>query len=312
MVTSATGGDDVVTIPGAQAPARTYRVDAGGFDLAVHEWGDERDPPLFVVHGGFDFARTYDVFAPKLAAAGYRVVGWDQRGHGDSDRTALYSWEADVRDAVKVMEAVTRRPAPVVAHSKGGGLMLHLADAHPHRFTHLANLDGMPFRRPVPDIADHERTRMLTTEVESWLDHRRATATAQRKPGTLDDLARRRGRMNPRLTHEWLRYLVSVGANRAPDGWRWKIDPCMRPGGFGPWRSEWSMMRMPGLAMPFLGIIGHEPEMMGWGTMPAEVAPYLPRGGRVEGLEGVGHFVHIEQPDLVADMVLEFLGAGPA
>lgn len=304
------GGDGTVTFPGARRPDRTGRIDAGGFSIAVHEWGDRGAPPLFVVHGGFDFARTYDVFAPKLADAGFRVVGWDQRGHGDSDHTPLYSWEADVRDAVTVMESVTRAPAPVVAHSKGGSLMVQLADAHPHRFSHLVNLDGLPLRRPVPDVADHERTRMLTADLESWLDHRRTTATAQRKPGTLDELARRRGRMNPRLSHDWLRYLVSVGARHDADGWRWKIDPCMRPGGFGPWRPEWSMLRLPGLSMPFLGVIGREPEMMGWGTLPEDVVPYLPRGGRIEGLDGVGHFVHIEQPDLVAGMVLDFLGAG--
>ena len=47
---------------------------------------------------------------------------------------------------------------------------------------------------------------------------------------------------------------------------------------------------------------------MGWGTRPADVEPYLPHGARFVPLEGVGHFVHIEQPRLVADLVLDFLG----
>jgi pimeloyl-ACP methyl ester carboxylesterase len=61
--------------------------------------------------------------------------------------------------------------------------------------------------------------------------------------------------------------------------------------------------------MPFLGILGREQEEMGWGTLPHHVYPYLPYGGRCEVLEDVGHFVHIEQPDVVAAMVLEFLHA---
>ena len=55
----------------------------------------------------------------------------------------------------------------------------------------------------------------------------------ERKPGTLDELAKRRQRMNPRLSVEWLRYLVTVGGRRDADGWRWKLDPSMRFGGFG-------------------------------------------------------------------------------
>ena len=58
---------------------------------------------------------------------------------------------------------------------------------------------------------------------------------------------------------------------RTRDGWRWKIDPSMRFGGFGPWRPEWTMQRLPGLAMPFLGVLGLEPEEMGWGTVPEDV-----------------------------------------
>jgi pimeloyl-ACP methyl ester carboxylesterase len=46
---------------------------------------------------------------------------------------------------------------------------------------------------------------------------------------------------------------------------------------------------------------------MGWGTRPEHVEPYLPPDSRLVPLEGVGHFVHIEQPRRIADLVLEFL-----
>ena len=114
--------------------------------------------------------------------------------------------------------------------------------------------------------------------------------------------------MNPRLSFEWLCHLVSVGAFESDDGWRWKIDASMRFGGFGPWRPEWTLTRLPGLPMPFLGVLGREQEEMGWGTLPHHVVNYIPQGGRLEVLDDVGHFVHIEQSDLVAGMVLDFLG----
>ena len=107
--------DSEVPFPGAEHPAREYDLTANGVRIAVHEWGEEDAPPLLLVHGGFDFARTYDGFAPRLAAGGWRVVGWDQRGHGDSEHAQLYSWDADVRDALTVFDHVAgRRPVPVV------------------------------------------------------------------------------------------------------------------------------------------------------------------------------------------------------
>lgn len=115
--------------------------------------------------------------------------------------------------------------------------------------------------------------------------------------------------MNPRLDPAWLEYLVTIGAYESDDGWRWRIDPGLRLGGFGPWRPEWMMQRLPGIGVPVLGVLGLEIEMMGWGTLPEDVLPNLPPGGRFEPLEGVGHFVHIEQPRLVADIVLDFLGS---
>jgi pimeloyl-ACP methyl ester carboxylesterase len=294
--------------PGARRPDRRWRVDSCGVGISAVEWGDPADPVLLFAHGGFDFAETLDVFAPLLVEGGWRVVSWDQRGHGDSDHAQLYSWEADLRDAHAVLDDVAPgRAVPFVGHSKGGSMVMHLANALPHRVSALVNLDGLPSRRVMPDVAE-QRTRLLRQELSAWLEYRRSTSAGKRrKPGTIAELAERRARMNPRLDPAWLRYLVTVGARRDADGWRWKIDPSLRMGGFGPWRPEWSMARLPGIGVPVLGVLGLELEVMGWGTRPEHVLPYLPPGARFEGLEGVGHFVHIEQPRRVADLVLEFL-----
>lgn len=281
-------------------------------DLAVHEWGDAAAPPLLLAHGGFDFAGTYDVFAPLLAAGGWRVVCWDQRGHGDSAHAALYQWEADMCDAIAVLDAVTHEPVPVVGHSKGGSLVTQIAAALPHRVTGVVNIDGIPSRGAMPDVQDHDRTKLLAADLESWLEHRRRAAGAVRKPGTIEELARRRARMNPRLDQAWLEYLVTVGARHDDDGWRWKIDASLRLGGFGPWRPEWSLHRLPEVAAPLLALIGTEPEEMGWGTGVDDVRPYLPPRGRVAAVEGAGHFVHIERPAEAAAMALEHLADASA
>ena len=299
------------SFPGARAPDRQRRVESYGIGIAVYEWGPESAPPLLLAHGGFDFARTFDVFAPLLADAGWRVVSWDHRGHGHSDHAELYSWDADVRDLLAVLDATTSEPCPAVGHSKGAGLLMQFIQALPHRCTRFVAIDGLPSRRNAPDVAEHERTKLAADEIGSWLDHRRRAAELLRKPGTPDELAKRRARMNPRLSQEWLRYLVSVGGRKDPDGWRWRIDPSLRMGGFGPWRAEWTLQRLPGFPVPLFGLLGTVREPMDWGTTPDSVAPYLPPGARLEPLSDTGHFLHIERPARVAELVLEFLADGP-
>lgn len=307
MTSPAVETSPFISYPGAQRPARHQWVDSYGVHIAVCEWGAADAPPLFLVHGGSDFAGTFDVFAPLLAAAGWRVIGWDHRGHGDSDHAPLYSWDADVRDALSVLDAITPDPVPVIAHSKGGGMMLQLAEALPMRMSKLVVIDGLPSPDPHPDVSDHEQRRFSSKNLADWLDHRRATGATFRKPGTLEELAKRRKRMNPRLSDEWLLYLASIGARKDPDGWRWKLDPAIRMGGFGPWRPDWSLERMRDLPIPLLGLTATVEEEMGWGTNHKSLLPFMPPGARLVPFENTGHFIHIEHPREVADLVLEFL-----
>lgn len=293
--------------PGARRPDRRRSVDSYGLAISVAEWGAETAPPIVIVHGGFDFAETLNVFAPLLADRGWRVVSWDQRGHGMSDWAAMYNWEADLRDAAAVLDSVGGR-FPIIGHSKGGALSLFLAEAFPSRFTHLLNLDGLPSRRAMPDITETERTRLVGADVRLRLEHRASIVDKVRRPGTVEELAERRGRMNTRLSPEWLRYLVTVGARHDPDGWRWRIDPALRMGGFGPWSPDWSLHRLPGIAFPVVGVLGLEPEVMGWGTSADDVLPWLPPGAELLSWEDVGHFIHIEQPERVAALVDDFVG----
>src|SRR5688572_1250153 len=305
-----TAGEAACAYPGAKGPDRRRSVTSHGVRLAVVEWGDPDAPPLLLAHGGSDFARTFDVFAPLLAAGGYRVVSWDHRGHGDSDHAALYSWEADLRDAVAVLESTSTTPIPLVGHSKGGGLLLDIGLFLPERVTRLVSIDGLPStrRRGRRDISKEERVQGRAEMLERWLDHRRRAHDVRRKPGTVEELARRRGEMNPRLPFEWLCYLVTVGGRQEVDGWRWKLDPSLRMGGFGPWRPGWILAQLPMLTVPMLGLVSRIVEPMGWGSSAEELQAYLAPLSVAEDIGELGHFLHIEAPDLIARRVLDFLG----
>ncbi len=294
--------------PAARRPDRRRHVDSHGVRIAVSEWGPAEAPLLLLAHGGFDFTGTFDVFAPMLADAGRRVVTWDQRGHGDSEHTALYSWEADVRDLLAVLDSTSREPVPAVGHSKGAGLLTSLIQVAPGRVSRLVNIEGIPSPRAQPEVSEHERTEMTAEGLAGWLDRRRRAASLARKPGTLEELARRRGRMNPRLSIEWLRYLVTVGGRLDADGWRWKLDPSLSFDGFiGPWRPAWALERLRQVEVPMLVILGRIKEEMSWPATPEFFRPFLPSDAGLDVLDDSGHFAHIEHPRRVADMVIEFL-----
>ncbi|MGB3067810.1 MAG: alpha/beta hydrolase [Ottowia sp.] len=304
----APGGDLAFrTFAGARAPDRLGAVNAHGVRLATYEWGDAHAPPVLLLHGALDFARTFDVFAPLLADAGFRVVSYDQRGHGDSSHAELYGWVADERDLLCVANSISVKPIPVIGHSKGGSLLIHAAEALPHRFTRFACIDGMPFRSPHPDSAMRERQYMSPKVISGWLAHRHTAATATRKPGSLQDLAQRRARMNPRLSHEWLCYLVTQGAHESADGWRWKLDPAIRPGGFGPMRSRWMTDRLPGFPIPLMALFSTVDEPMGWDCKLEDIQPYLPSTAQAMAMPDTGHFIHIERPHETARLVIDFL-----
>jgi pimeloyl-ACP methyl ester carboxylesterase len=296
-----------ISYPGARAPDRRRSVNSHGIELVVYEWGDPAAPPVALAHGGFDFARTFDVFAPLIADAGFRVVSWDHRGHGDSQHADLYSWLADERDLLAVVDSVSRAPFPAIGHSKGGVMLAHLIDAMPHRFSKYVAIDGLPFMRPQPDVAERDRTHTMHQDIGHWLDHRRRATELRRKPGTLDEIVQRRAKQNPRLSREWLRYIAQYGARRDADGWRWKIDPSLRMGGFGPWRSRWTTDRLPGFPIPMLALLCTEREPMGWGVKPQDLESYLPESARMISMRDTGHFIHIERPHETAELVLDFL-----
>ncbi len=291
---------------GATPPARTYAFDSSGLRLAAYEWGDPQAPPILLAHGGGDFARTFDVFAPLLAARGFRVISWDQRGHGDSDPASLYGWDADARDALALVRVLDLTPVRLVGHSKGGMVATRLAVACPELVSHLVNIDGFPASDTPSPAPRDDMIEMRLDEMRRWLDRRRE-ADLMRRATSPAELARRRRRFAPRVPMSWMQYLVSVGARHDPDGWRWKGDPAMSQLLSNPVRLDWPLAGCNQLRIPVLAVLGLVREMLHLGATVESAAPFLPVRAEVNTFADSGHFVHIEHPHRVASSVLDFL-----
>lgn len=289
-------------VPGNDDTVRTTTVRTP-IPLQVHTWGHADDPPVVLVHGGGDFARSFDGFAPHLAAAGHRVVSWDQRGHGDTGRAELYVWAADVRDTVRLLEQLGDGPHHLVGHSKGGVLAVEVAVARPDLVASLTLIDGFARRWAV----DGDVVTVLTR----WLDGRRAGRTP--RPGTRDELAERRAISSPRVDPAWQRHLVDVGAVDDGTGtFRWKIDGAAFPYAPHPSPIEHSRTLLASIACPVLALVAGVVEPIAGQPTTAELRALLPAHARIVELDGLGHFAHVEDPARVAALTLAFLADLPA
>ena len=91
--------------------------------LKLHyvDWGNEGAPPVLLVHGGRDHARSWDWVAQGLRDD-YRVIAVDLRGHGDSQWNTCGTYNTDdfVCDLDKLVDVADLAPVRIIAHSRIG------------------------------------------------------------------------------------------------------------------------------------------------------------------------------------------------
>lgn len=104
-----------------------------GVRLVCTEYGpcEESAVPVLLLHGLAGHTAEWDALAELLGPA-YRLVGYDARGHGRSDRLPEdVSRAAHVRDAVAVAEQLALARPVLIGQSLGGLTALLTAAAHP-------------------------------------------------------------------------------------------------------------------------------------------------------------------------------------
>jgi pimeloyl-ACP methyl ester carboxylesterase/predicted glycosyltransferase len=93
---------------------------------------------------------------PYFSRQGFRVVTFDNRGNGRSDRPATgYSVDRIVEDALTVMDAAGVGSAALVTLSAGARWGVKLAAQHPERATHLVLISPSLRLGPPPPHLEH-------------------------------------------------------------------------------------------------------------------------------------------------------------
>lgn len=130
------------------APSRMLAV-GDGRQVHVRDEGP-RDAPIVLLHGSNADLHTWQAWTDALSAD-YRVVRFDQRGHGLTGPAADadYSIEAFAGDIDAVVDALGVERFVLAGNSMGGAIAMQYAIASPERLDGLVLVDasGAPIER---------------------------------------------------------------------------------------------------------------------------------------------------------------------
>ena len=277
--------------------ARTYTSQRLTLNYVV--WGDERKPPILLVHGGRDHARNWDFLAEALVDR-YAVYAVDLRGHGDSAWAigSQYSMPEFTADIAAFVQMLDRGPLPLVGHSLGGAIVLQYAGTFPQNVTHVAAIEGLG-----PGVREPRPAHLRMAE---WIDQVRDFE--RRKPrcyATLEDAVARMQEANGHLAPAMARHLAEHGVRRNEDGsYTWKFDNYVRM--HSPYefmlhdaRELWNQIRCPVLLIRGGTSWAKDPEQDGKASAFHDY--------RSVQIADAGHWVHHDQLDRFLGVLLPFL-----
>ncbi|HHN9180841.1 TPA: alpha/beta fold hydrolase [Escherichia coli] len=122
----------------------------GGLTLVADSAGPVDGQPVILLHGGGQTRHSWGKALDEFAGAGYRVISYDARGHGDSDWAAEgdYRLDAMVADLAQVIATLSRPPV-LIGASMGGASSLLLAGEPGHPAVRaLVLVDMVPRMEP--------------------------------------------------------------------------------------------------------------------------------------------------------------------
>jgi pimeloyl-ACP methyl ester carboxylesterase len=112
-----------------------YAVSGTGRPVVLHTGGGG-DSDMFISAG----------YAEALVDVGYRVVCFDHRGHGRSDKPLgreQHSTSEYVEDVVGLLDALELRSAAIIGYSQGMDIAIALAASHPERVAAIVGIGAV-------------------------------------------------------------------------------------------------------------------------------------------------------------------------
>ena len=137
--------------------------------LKLHfvDWGNESKPPLLLIHGGKDHARSWD-FVARALRNDFHVIAPDLRGHGDSAwaQGSTYTLPEYVLDVAQLVDVLGLAPVRIVGHSMGAAVSLYYTGVYPEKVRQLVAIEGMG---APPELRILQENRALWEMTVAWI-----------------------------------------------------------------------------------------------------------------------------------------------
>jgi pimeloyl-ACP methyl ester carboxylesterase len=243
-----------------------------------------------MVHGDWLSQRTWDRVVPQLAES-FRVVTYDRRGHGESERPSEQgSVRENVADCAGLIEHLGLAPAWVAGQSGGGQMALWFAGERPDLLRGIAAHEPGLFSvvaddpAAAPMLEDAMQTLSAVVERIESGDH--AGAAEQFVEGILGQGAW------PQLPPD-VRQMVIEHA------------PAFHYVANFPDPMDFDLEWIRGFPRPVLLTQGDQSPPL-FPPVISKLAEALP-AAEVRTLKGVGHAAHVEDPEAYADALATFI-----
>ena len=305
----------------------TY-LDIRGLRYHVRSWGREGAPKLFMLHGWMDASASFQFFVDALQGD-WHVIAPDLRGYGQTQWQGSDTyWFFDyVLDLDRILDHFQPdAPVNLIAHSFGGNIASIYSGSMPHRIARFVNIDAFGPRAEgvKPARLEHKAQKEGqpapedTVEIPprryaEWLD-RVKKGSRFKDFDTFEDLEKRLRREHPRVTPERIAFLARHWGKLREDGRvMMSTDPgnAQNDGIHITVRMDEAIGCWQNISAPVLWLIPEE------GASKSR-AKELANGGAESRLQHFrtrrevrirecGHMVHIEKPELLAQLVESFM-----
>jgi len=262
------------------------RTKVNGAELAYELRGD--GPPLVMIHGAQGDQSMFNDLAPVFARSRYRVLTFDQRGSGLSEKPHDdYTIAQLADDTAALMDSVGFDAADIVGVSMGGMIALQFALRHPGKVRKLVLGCTTPGGPKAIRIGGAAFTAAYSTRPMSSEERGRALAEAAFTKGHIE--------RHPEI----IPALIEARRQRP-------IDPIALEGRLKAALQHDVFDRLAKINCPTLVITGKDDALISWENSRI-LADRIP-GAQLVLLEPAGHCFWLEQPEQSFEAIDRFLG----